>query len=361
MKNLPRLLLGIFFAVCQILSGLTIASAQSAVPNTGQTPQRQQSADASPALSLTLLNEARNLINAGKARTAIEKLSALPNQNDVRVLHLLGMAYYELGDQERTIGLLTQVWDNLPAKSPEKREAIKTLGEAHYLAGHHADALPYLEQVLEWDADNVELNYLLGSSNLNIKQPAKARECFSRIFKSAPESAAAHLLTAQMMIRTRLFAEAETELRQAIQKDPKLPVASHLLAQLVARRMQPDEAITLLEKELAINPGNGMAYFNLGEAYCQLSKWELALLPIRKAIWLEPYFSSSYILLGKIYFQKKDLSSSVTVLKQAIQLDPNSKSAHYHLGKTYEQLGKAIEAKQEFLTSENLPGIVQWQ
>jgi tetratricopeptide (TPR) repeat protein len=116
-----------------------------------------------------------------------------------------------------------------------------------------------------------------------------------------------------------------------------------------------------LEKELAINPGNGMAYFNLGEAYCQLSKWEQALLPIRKAIWLEPYFSSSYILLGKIYFQKKDLSSSVTVLKQAIQLDPNSKSAHYDLGKTSEQLGRAIEAKQEFLTSENLPGIVQWQ
>src|SRR5205085_3275660 len=244
--------------------------------------------------------EARKLINESQVKVAIEKLSALPNQADIRVIHLLGVAYYQLGDHARAIGLLTQVWDNLPANSPSRREAIEILGVAHYLVGHIADSLPFLEQTKAWAADNMELAYITGVAYIGDKQPLKARESFARMFKTAPDSATAHLITAQMMLRFKADGLAEEELKRAAEKDPKLAGTHFWLGQLAIRRERYDEAVALLEKELAVNPSNGMVYYLLGETYTRQSKWDEALMPLRKAIWLEPYFAGSYVLIGKI-------------------------------------------------------------
>src|SRR5436190_10516367 len=80
-------------------------------PTLAQT--RQSDKPAADALAAPLA-EARKLIMNDQAKAAIDKLSVLPNPSDIRVLHLLGVAYYQTGDYARAIGLLTQVWDNLP-------------------------------------------------------------------------------------------------------------------------------------------------------------------------------------------------------------------------------------------------------
>ena len=52
-------------------------------------------------------------------------------------------------------------------------------------------------------------------------EAAKARESFARLFHVPSDSAAAHVVTAQMMIRVEIEGLAENELRQALQKNPK--------------------------------------------------------------------------------------------------------------------------------------------
>jgi len=304
----------------------------------------------------TALTEARALINEGNAKAAIAKLQSLPDAKEVRVGRLLGVAYYHAGDLPRAIETLAPIIDKLPPDSAQRREAAQSLGLAYYLAGRWADAIPFLEQTSAWAPGNNELIYALGMACIQTRQPAKARGSFARMFRVAPESAPAHLLTAQMMIRLEFLELAEAELKQAIEKDPKLPQAYYLLGQMAIHHARYDEGVQLLEKEIALNPGNAMAYYKLGDAYTRQLKWDEALAPLQKSIWLNPYYSGPYILLGKTYLRKKNLSTAEGMLKRAIQFDPNNKSAHYLLGQVYQQTGRPEDAKREFAIAEKLQG-----
>jgi len=304
----------------------------------------------------TAIAEARAMISEGNAKAAIARLQSLPDVKDVRVAHLLGVAYYHAGDLPRAIETLAPIIDKLPPDSAQRREAVQSLGLAHYLAGHMADAVPFLEQTSAWAPNNNELTYALGTAHIQTRQPAKARESFARMFRVAPDSAAAHLVTAQMMVRLEFQEFAEAELKQAIEKDPKLPVAHYLLGQMAIFRARYDEGVQLLEKEIALNPGNAMAYYKIGDAHTRQLKWDEAIAPLQKSIWLNPYYSGPYILLGKTYLKKKNLSTAEGMLKRAIQFDPNNKSAHYLLGQVYQQTGRAEDAKREFAIAEKLQG-----
>ena len=304
----------------------------------------------------TALAEARAMISEGNAKAAIARLQSLPDVKDVRVAHLLGVAYYHAGDLPQAIETLAPIIDKLPPDSAQRREAVQSLGLAHYLAGHMADAVPFLEQTSAWAPNNNELTYALGTAYIQTRQPAKARESFARMFRVAPDSAAAHLITAQMMVRLEFQEFAEAELKQAIEKDPKLPQAHYLLGQMAIFRARYDEGVQLLEREIALNPGNAMAYYKLGDAYTRQLKWDEAIAPLQKSIWLSPYYSGPYILLGKTYLKKKNLSTAEGMLKRAIQFDPNNKSAHYLLGQVYQQTGRAEDAKREFAIAEKLQG-----
>lgn len=302
------------------------------------------------------LSEARALIDAGKPAAAIEKLAPLASSTDPRVAHLRGVAHYRANDFRRAIEQLAPVIDRLTPDSLAQREAIQVLGLSRYLAGHLAEAIPPLERTRAWSPDNTELGYVLGMAYIQTREPAKARSTFARLYRLREDSAAAHLLVAQMMIRVEFEEFAETELKAALEKDPRLPQANYLLGQIAIYRARYDEGIALLEREIAINPANSMAYYRLGDAYTRQQRWDEALAPLQKSLWINPYFSGPYILLGKVYLKKKELSTSEGMLRRAIQYDPNNKSAHYMLGQVLQQSGRVEEARREFAIAEKLQG-----
>jgi tetratricopeptide (TPR) repeat protein len=308
--------------------------------------------------------EKRALFNAKRYDEVIQKLSALPaDKRDFReTAYLLGMSLYYKREYQRAIPNLQAViraGNEAPADSPFLREYFEcqqALGLSHYLLGQMAEAIPYLEQTVIRFPNNNELVYALGMACIQTRQPEKARAAFSRMFRVAPDSAGAHLLTAQMMIRVEMEELAETELKRALDKDPRLPQANYLLGQNAIYKSRYDEGIALLEKELALNPNNAMAYYRIGDALTRQLKWDEAIVQLQKSIWLNPFYSGPYILLGKSYLKKKQLANAEGMLKRAIQFDPNNKSAHYLLGQVYQQSGRVEDSKREFALAEKLQG-----
>ncbi len=302
----------------------------------------------------TTLTEARRLISEGNPQAAISKLQAWPQKTDPRIAHLLGVAYYHANDHLQAIEQLAPIVDHLPKDSLPWREAVQILGFSRYIVGHIQQSIPFLEQTRAWASHNTELAYALGMAYIQTRQPAKARENFARMFQAAPDSAAAHLLTAQMMIRLEFEEFAEAELKQALEKDPKLPQVNYLLGQLAIYRARVDEGINFMKREIELNPGNAMAYYKLGDAYTRQLKWDAAIEQLQKSVWLNPYYSGPYILLGKSYLKKEQLGPAEGMLRRAIQYDPNNKSAHYMLAQLLQRTNRLEEAKREFAIAEKL-------
>jgi tetratricopeptide (TPR) repeat protein len=242
----------------------------------------------------------------------------------------------------------------LPPDSREGREAVQVLGLSLYIAQHLAEAIPYLEKTRAWAPDNMELLYVLGNAYVQTRQPDPARGCFARLFRVAEDSAAAHLLTAQMMVRLEFEELAEAELRKAVAKDPRLPQVHFLLGQAALFRSRFDEAVALMQKELEVNPGSAMALYRLGEIYTRQGRWDEAIAALQKSLWINPAFSGPYILLGKAYTKKGQTETAEGMLRRAVEYDPNNKSAHYLLGQLLQQTGRLDEAKKEFEIAERL-------
>lgn len=300
------------------------------------------------------LTEARALLNQGKAKEAIAKLRLLPPSTSGQ--QLLGVAYFRAQDYVRAIETLTPLVTALPKDSAEHQETIQALGMAHYVLGHLEKAVPFFEQTLVWSPNSNELNYALGMACIQTRQEMKGRAAFARIFHVAPDSPAAHLFAAQMMVRIELNHQAIAELKQALTKNPKLPQANFLLGVIAIQLSKYDEAVALLGKEIELNPGNAMAFYRLGDVYTRQLAWDEAIPALQKSVWLNPFYSGPYILLGKSYLKKRDLVNAEAMLRRAIQMDPNNKSAHYMLALMLQQSGRAEEAKREFAITEKLLG-----
>jgi tetratricopeptide (TPR) repeat protein len=303
-----------------------------------------------------MLKDARLLIDQGKPLEAIQKLRAIDQPGSTDVARLLGVAYYHADDYVQAIERLKPIVAALPEGSIERREAAQVLGLSSFLAGRFADAVPWLEATREWASGNSELRYVLGQAYLQTHQPELARGEFAATFGVPADSAAAHLVAAQMMIRFELEPFAEVELKRAIEKDPKLPQAHVLLGQIAIFRGRLEEGIALTEREIAVNPANAMAFYQLGDARVRQAKWDEGIAALQKSIWLNPFYSAPYIVLGRAYMKKGQPATAEGMLTRAIQYDPNNRTAHYLLGQLFQQTGRPVEAKRELEIAERLQG-----
>ena len=306
------------------------------------------------------LAEARRLINGGRAKAAVEQLRSLETRADAAaqpaVAQLLGVAYYHADDPLNAIAMLARVVDRLPAHSLPRRETEQILGLASFAVGRFAEAIPYLESTRKWAGDNLELSYALGQAYIQTRRPDDARRVIASAYAVGPESAAAHLLAAQIMVRLEMEELAAGELEKALAKDARMPNAHFLLGQMALFRGRVDDAIALTAKELASNPGHSAAWTQLGDAHVRRSEWDAAIAALQKSIWLNPYYSAPYILLGRAYVKKERPDAAEAMLRRAIQYDPNNRSAHYLLAQLLQQSGRTDEAAREFEIAERLTG-----
>ena len=179
-------------------------------------------------------------------------------------------------------------------------------------------------------------------------QRSRARSIFD------PQSAAAHIVNAQLMMRLQMEPLAEAELKGALAKDAKAPRANYLLGQLALFRGQLDEAVARSQRELAINPSDAVALAQLGDAHVRQGRWDQAIRVLQQSVWLNPYYSAPYILLGRAYLTRNQLATAEGMLRRAIDYDPNNRAAHYLLAQVLQRSGRLEDAQREFAIAERL-------
>ena len=268
--------------------------------------------------------------------------------------HTDGVNFYKQRQFAKTIESLERAVGAEKPGTPEYRESAVILGQSYYLSSKLPEASAWLQKAVDNGVHINEVFYMLGNCYIQQREPAKSRAAFAAMFSVPFDSAAAHLLTAQFMIRQEFEEFAQKELAQAVEIDPKIPQAHYLLGMMAIFRNDIDKGIEEMRQEISINPDFAMAHYKLGDAYTRREDWDAAIPALQRSVWLNPDYSGPYILLGKSYFKKNDLLSADGMLRRAIKMDPGNYQAHYLLGQVLMQMGKTEEGRKMLEESQKL-------
>lgn len=335
-----------------IVVWLALAASAAGLPQQIPAPATQ-SAPITGSQPLPTETQINALLDRGETDQALVQLQSLRRADPQRkgLAHLFGVAYFRKGDYARAIEPLKDA----VAENPNDKESTQLLGLAYYFTGRPKEAIPLLEKVQSWfSRANVDAAYVLGICYIQSMNYDASRRAFAAMYGVAPDSAAAHLFNARMLLRQGFDPIAEQEAKKAVVLDPRLPVAHKMLGDLYLFKSRIPEAIKELEAEIAINPGDAAAYYTLADAYTRVMRYEDAERLLQRSIWLDSSASGPYILMAKVLLHKHDNDMAVRSAQQALKMDPNNYIAHYLLGQALRNLGKTDEADRELKLSQQL-------
>lgn len=331
---LPMVLLGVFVAAAQSRSG---AAASSTVANDAASPQAQ----------------AREQMDHGKAAEAIASLEALANAhpNQKGLQHDLGVAYYRTGKLVEA----RKAFERAIAADAKDLESVQLEGLTLYRLGQPAAAIPYLQRVKEFSPNaNADASHVLGLCFLNSRNFDGARKAFAAEYTLQPESGAAYLVLAKMLMAANLPDQGADAAQKAVTLSPSLALAHFVLGEVALYKSDVDRAIAEFQAERAINPGYAPVYERLGDAYLRSNKFDAAQEALMKSLALDTTSTGPFILMGKVLLRKNDPETAAMYLKHAEKMDPSSYIAHTLLGQAYRSLGQEAQAKEEFAAAANI-------
>lgn len=230
------------------------------------------------------------------------------------------------------------------------------LGNIYYTKEDYESALPELERVFN-EAPDFEVARALGLTYLNLKKPDQARIHFEKMQASAgKDNAELNLLIAKFYERTNYPDDAERELRNALNIDPKKPKINFYLGYLLLQNGGSErlgEAGEFFERELRTNPNDFYSLFFSGVVASSQNDHQKAIPLLQKAVKINPNSGEAYLFLGQSQVEVNDLENAEKNLRQAVTLEANggkntqARRTHFMLGRLLLKTGRKVEAKEE--------------
>jgi tetratricopeptide (TPR) repeat protein len=301
----------------------------------------------------TTLRALRRSIDTGHADGALQRISVLQAQATpmAGLSKIQGLALYAKGDLRGA----DKAFAAALREDAADIEAAQMRGLTLFRLGRPAEAIPLLEPSRSSAGQGkADPNYVLGLCYMDTRRYDDARHAFAAQYAFPPDSAAAYLVTARMLLRREYLPVSRTYAQKAIELDASLPLAHELLGEIALVDNHLDEAIAELEKERAHNPLEGSVYDRLGDAYVRAGKYDDARRTLQEAVLLEPNATGPLILLGKAMLKKEDPLGAATYLERANQMDPANFMTHSLLGQAYRAMGRQEDASRETATAQKL-------
>lgn len=323
-----------------------VAQAQAPGSTSPQAPLGSQSSAQKQDIQ-AVLSEAHDKLAHGKSDEAIsilQNLAKTAGPHAKGLQHELGIAYYRTGK----LTLADQAFTQAIQQAPNDLEAIQLLGLTLYRLGRPADAIPYLEKVKQWTPNaNADASHVLGLCYINTNRFDDARRAFAKQFSVPPDSAAAYLLLAEMLMQVNLPEAGADAARKASELSPGIPLAHFIMGEFDLFKSDIAGAQQEFEKERDINPGNFAVYDRLGDVYTRAGEYQKAQQALAKAISLETSSTGPFIQMGKVLLRLNDPQTALLYLQRAGKMDPSNYMTHALLGQAYRALGREDDAKKE--------------
>jgi tetratricopeptide (TPR) repeat protein len=170
-------------------------------------------------------------------------------------------------------------------------------------------------------ASNLATNLVGVGSKEGKEAIAKARASAKSALALDPNLADAHSAQGVVLMNIDFkFAEAEAELRRALELAPQNPAVTGNLANLMSNLGRLDKAVALTQQVIALDPLRTISHSNLAGYLIALGHYDEAEAAVRKAIALQPQSAYNYTQLAIIQILRGNSGAAVELAKK--ETDP---------------------------------------
>ncbi len=263
------------------------------------------------------------------------------------------------GDYDRAIRLAGEALE----KNPDLTAAYLARAQAFLAKGEFAGSEAQVQEVLKRAPDSLPALTLLMKLAIIRGNTREALERLLRVSRQNPRDAGMHLLLGLGYYQLKDLDKAESNVRQAIELDPKTPGAFTLLANIDLARGGGGKAKTDLRLGLEANPRNITNYMALETEYAKESNWAEATKLCERAHEIEPSSPAVALELAYLYLEHGgDINVALSLAQAAKQKLPASPVAADVLGWAYYKLGSVENALEQLKDcAQKAPGNAQYQ
>ncbi len=208
------------------------------------------------------------------------------------------------------------------------------------------------------NADAYDL-YLKGRGILKDRRDEKgataALDLFSQASRKDPSFALAWTGVADASLEMYRFKrdsfwteKALAAAREAKTRNEKLPEVHFALGSVYTQMGKNAEAVSEIRRALQLEPKSDDGYVRLGRAYLQMGQHEPAMGAFRKAVDLNPYYWSNHDQLGRAYYRIGRNDDALREFKRVAELDPANAAVHNQMGIIYARQSLWDNAIAEF-------------
>jgi arylsulfatase A-like enzyme/Flp pilus assembly protein TadD len=250
-----------------------------------------------------------------------------------------------LGDEKRYEEAVAE-FRTLIGTSALDARAYESLGIALLALDRVEEALDVTKTAVEarpWDPDVLVLR---GEALERASRLKEALAAYELAISREPEDAENYWRRGAVLVKLGEPAEAEKDLRKAVEMSSELEPPRLALARLLTQTGRTEEALRLLQPPEGSKPSPGVKT-GLAEVELAAGRFEEALRLLDEARAEAPENTRVLGLLGLIYAQKGELEKATATLEKALSLGEKDPEVRRNLALAYLQGGKTASAIRE--------------
>lgn len=231
---------------------------------------------------------------------------------------------------------------------PEDENANYMLGLAYYFIGDLEKSYSHLKKAMdfgnapaEWYCNYGIISHQAGHRNVSI-------DAFDKAIEADPSYVNSYWNKSHILWLEGRFDEAEKAARQGIEIDKTVPEAwINLGTALVKQEDRKEDALKAWDEALKLAPDMPEIWNNQGNLLRDMGQLEDAIEKCRKAIDLKPDYAEAISNLANALFDIGETEEAEASYKQAIDLKPDYVEAHNNLAICYIHQSRFDEALKE--------------
>lgn len=246
------------------------------------------------------------------------------------------------------------------SRSPEAQSAryIES-GKALLAKKDTSRAVLQFQNAVQAMPRNAEAHYQLSLAYFRAGDMRSSITEVRKALQLNPKHVGAQMRLAELMAATTdpgMMTDAQNRLRELLKDNSDNAEALHALALTELKLGEPEAGIAHLQQALALAPTNLLIADSMAEAKLQEKDVKGAEEILRKVVQDTPKSSDAWVVLGRFYSSQSRGQDAEGAFQQAVALDPKSAPALLDLANLQESTGRKSEAEQTLKRLATLPG-----